>query len=204
MRVIVVLALSIAISLGIFFSMHLMTTSKQANIQKNTQTKHLVYLREKTDTKVERKKRVKPKKPPKKEPPKKVKVKTKINTNINKKVDIKPFKVQTKKIDISSISSLSGAKIDMSSSVVDANSLTALKRVNPRYPRRAKIRRQSGFVKLGFTIDKQGNVLDVKVLESKPKGVFDRSSIYAIKKWRFKNNEFARNATITFNFRLAK
>ncbi|MFK2822760.1 energy transducer TonB [Arcobacter sp. YIC-80] len=204
MRLFIALFLSIVISVGIFFGMHLMTASQNAQLQKKSETRHLVYLREKNDTKIERKKRVKPKEPPKKKPPKKIEIKTKVNTQINKNIKVKPFKVQTKKVDISAISSLSGAQIQMGAGLVDANSLTAITKVNPRFPRRAKIRKQSGYVKLGFTINKSGDVLDVKVLDSKPKGVFEKNSIYAIKKWKFKRNEFDRNATITFNFRLER
>lgn len=87
--------------------------------------------------------------------------------------------------------------------------LTTLNRVNPRYPRRAKIRREEGFVQLAFKIDSKGFVLDVKVIDSKPKGVFEEESINAIKKWRFKPSKddiegTFKNATITFNFRLVQ
>lgn len=204
MRLFIALILSIVISVSIFFAMHLMTTSKNSKLQEKSETRHLVYLRDKDETKIERKERVKPKKPPEKKPPKKIKIETKINTQIDKNVKIKPFKVQSKQVDISAISSLSGAKIEMGAGLVDANSLTAISKVNPRFPRQAKIRKQSGYVKLGFIIDKAGNVSDVEILESSPKGVFERNSIYAIKKWKFKRNEFDRNATITFNFRLEK
>ncbi|MGA1932081.1 energy transducer TonB [Arcobacter sp. YIC-464] len=204
MRLFIALILSIVISVSIFFAMHLMTTSKNSKLQEKSETRHLVYLRDKDETKIERKERVKPKKPPEKKPPKKIKIETKINTQIDKNIKIKPFKVQSKQVDISAISSLSGAKIEMSAGLVDANSLTAISKVNPRFPRQAKIRKQSGYVKLGFIINKAGNVSDVEILESSPKGVFERNSIYAIKKWKFKRNEFDRNATITFNFRLEK
>lgn len=87
--------------------------------------------------------------------------------------------------------------------------LTAITRVNPRYPRRAKIRRQEGFVQLAFKIDSSGFVSDVKVMKSNPEGVFERAAIKAMKRWRFKPSKddvagTFKNATITFNFRLAR
>ncbi|UTJ06935.1 energy transducer TonB [Arcobacter roscoffensis] len=204
MRLLIALILSAVISVAIFFAMNLMTTSKNSKLQEKSETRHLVYLREKNETKIERKKRVKPKEPLKKKPPKKIEIKTKVNTQINKNIKVKAFKVQSKQVDISALSSLSGAQIEMNAGLVDANSLTAISKVNPRFPRRAKIRKQSGYVKLSFLINKHGNVSNVKILESKPKGVFDKNSIYAIKKWKFERNEFDRNATITFNFRLQR
>lgn len=185
--------------------MHLMTSSKASNIKDSSQTRHLVYLREKNDTNIERKKRVKPKEPLKKPPVKKIKiVKTNLTPKVNQNVKIKPFKAVAKNIDISAISSLNGAQVEMGQTLLDAHSLRALKKVNPKYPRRAKIKRQDGFVQLAFDINTIGIVSNVKVLNSKPKGLFEKNSIKAIKKWKFKSNEFDRSASITFNFRLAR
>ena len=206
MRLFFALLLSLGICISLFFGMHLMTSSKNSKIQESSQTRHLVYLREKNDTDIERKKRVKPKEPLKKPPLKKIKiVKTHLTPKVNQNVKIKPFKtVMAKNIDISTISSLSGAQVETAQAFLDAHSLRALKKVNPKYPRRAKIKRQDGFVQLAFDIDSQGVVSNVKVLNSKPKGVFEKSSIRAIQRWKFKANEFDRVASITFNFRLAK
>lgn len=205
MRFLFAIFLSFCICVSIFFGMHLMTSSQSNKLQKRTQTKHLVYLRDKTDTKIKKKKRVKPKTPPKKKPVKKIKIiKTNLNPKIDKQVKIKPFQTVVKNIDISPISSLSGAKIEISPSYFDANHLRTLKRVNPKYPRRAKVRKQEGYVELAFDIDTKGSVSNVRVLDSNPKGAFDENSIKAIKRWRFKHHEIIRYATIKFNFRLAK
>lgn len=205
MRLFFALLLSISICVGIFFGMHLMTSSKNSNIANKSETRHLVYLREKTDTNIERKKRVKPKEPPKKQPVKKIKiVKTTVKPKVDQNVKIKPFKAVAKNIELSKISSLSGAQIEAAQGFLDANSLRALKRVNPKYPRRAKMKKQDGFVQLAFNIDKGGLVSNIKVIDANPKGVFEKSSIKAIKKWKFKEHEIVRTASITFNFRLAK
>lgn len=205
MRLFFALLVSVSICVGIFFGMHLMTSSNASNIKESSKTRPLVYLREKNDTNIERKKRVKPKEPLKKPPVKKIKiVKTNLTPKVNQNVKIKPFKAIAKNIDISAISSLSGAQVEMGGGLLDANSLRALKKVNPKYPRRAKMKKQGGSVQLAFDINKEGLVSNVKILDSKPKGVFDKSSLRAIKKWKFKPNEFERTASITFNFRLAR
>jgi len=204
MRLFFSIILAFTICISIFFGMHLMTNSNNSKIKESQQNRHLVFLREKKDSKVERKKRIKPKEPIKK-PLKKIKVlKTKLDTKVNENVKIKPFKIQSRPIDISAISSLNGAQIEMQQGFLDANSLIALKKVNPRYPRRAKIKRQEGFVNLAFNINENGLVSDVKILDSNPKGVFEKNAIKAIKRWKFKENKAARAASITFNFRLAK
>lgn len=68
---------------------------------------------------------------------------------------------------------------------VQASSLEATRRLPPRYPSSAKMRRQEGFVKLAFTVTENGGVTDVEVLEADPEGVFDRAALQAIKGWQF-------------------
>lgn len=211
MRVVVAIVFGVLISIGLFFGMHLMISSDSKYIKETKNNPHLVYLRDKQDTKVQKKKRIKPKKPPKKEPVKKIKIiKTNITPKINKNVKIKPFhsNVVPKSIDISAISSLSGAQVESPTiaepTFYDANSLQVLRKVNPRYPRRAKMRKLEGSVQLSFLIDKEGNVSNVLIVNSNPKNAFDKVSITAIKKWKFKASNEEKNATITFNFRLAK
>ena len=62
-----------------------------------------------------------------------------------------------------------------------------LSRVNPRYPRRALRRGLEGQVVLEFTVDASGYVVpdSIKVVSADPEGVFDRSSIRALSRWRF-------------------
>lgn len=61
-----------------------------------------------------------------------------------------------------------------------------LVRVPPRYPMRAKKLRLEGYVKVGFVIDETGRVESVEVLDSEPKGIFDKAAIHAIRRWKFK------------------
>lgn len=210
MRILLSLTFGILISVALFFGMHLMISSNNKGFKKTKELPRLVYLSDREETKIEKKKRVKPKEPPKKESLKKIKI---IKTNIpkvNQNVKVKPLqaKVAPRNIDISTISSLSGAQVAAPTistpTLYDANSLQVLRKVNPKYPRRAKMRRQEGYVQLSFYISKDGVVSNVSVVASKPKGSFEKASVKAIKRWKFKPSKEAKNATITFNFRLAK
>jgi len=58
-------------------------------------------------------------------------------------------------------------------------------RVNPQYPIRAEERGIEGWVELEFTISAAGTVKDARVSSAKPKGVFDRAALRAIKKWKY-------------------
>lgn len=208
MRIIFALVSGVLISIGLFFGMHLMISSDSKAVKDDKKIPHLVYLRDKTETKVEKKKRVKPKEPPKKEPVKQIKIIKTSVPKVNQKVKVKPLEtVVPRNLDISAVSSLSGAQVAVSvarPSLYDANSLQVLRRVNPKYPRRAKMKKQEGSVQLQFLISKDGTVSNIVVLSSKPSGAFDKASIKAIKRWKFKASNEEKNATITFNFRLAQ
>lgn len=56
----------------------------------------------------------------------------------------------------------------------------------PAYPRRAMRRGVEGSVRLAFTITATGSVTDIEVLESEPKGTFDRAAEEALTAWRYR------------------
>jgi periplasmic protein TonB len=58
--------------------------------------------------------------------------------------------------------------------------------VIPIYPPRAEKRNQEGYVIVEYTVTRSGEVRDVKVIESKPKYVFDRAAIEAARKFKYK------------------
>jgi protein TonB len=58
-------------------------------------------------------------------------------------------------------------------------------RVDPQYPIRAEERGIEGWVELEFTINETGGVIQARVINAKPKGVFDRSALRAIKRWKY-------------------
>ena len=56
---------------------------------------------------------------------------------------------------------------------------------NPVYPQSARARGIEGFVVLELSISERGLISEVRVLQSKPEGVFDQVAIDAVKKWTF-------------------
>ena len=61
-----------------------------------------------------------------------------------------------------------------------------LMRVAPIYPRTAKQAGIEGSVTMAVTIRPDGSVSTAKILESKPKRLFDKSALDAIKRWKFR------------------
>ena len=60
-----------------------------------------------------------------------------------------------------------------------------LVRIPPLYPPRALSRKIEGMVKIEFTVDENGHVVDPIVVEADPQGVFDRAALRAIGQWKF-------------------
>lgn len=60
-----------------------------------------------------------------------------------------------------------------------------LYRIEPRYPVRAKKRNIEGYIVLQFTIDASGAPVEIKVLKSEPKGMFDKEAKRALKRWKY-------------------
>ena len=56
----------------------------------------------------------------------------------------------------------------------------------PEYPRRAYQDEVEGWVDLELTIDAKGRVDDVAVLDAEPRGLFERSAIRAVMRWRYR------------------
>ncbi|ELP9501568.1 energy transducer TonB [Vibrio alginolyticus] len=57
--------------------------------------------------------------------------------------------------------------------------------VLPRYPKVAVESNLSGYVVMTFNINKQGDVTDIVVIESTPKGVFEKAAVEALSKWKY-------------------
>jgi len=76
-----------------------------------------------------------------------------------------------------------GPPTDAVATAVDE--VVALLKSTPEYPRKAARNGKEGWVKIEFTITERGTVAQPKVVASKPRRIFDRAALKAIRKWRF-------------------
>ena len=60
------------------------------------------------------------------------------------------------------------------------------RKVEASYPQRALRQRIEGWVELTFTVTANGDVSDIKVIDSQPRREFDREAIRALGQWKFK------------------
>ena len=56
----------------------------------------------------------------------------------------------------------------------------------PEYPPAALSREQQGYVVVVFKVNQDGSTFDAYVSESEPRGVFDRSALKAIAKFKYR------------------
>lgn len=59
-------------------------------------------------------------------------------------------------------------------------------RLEPKYPTKARRDGIEGYVVLKFVVLEDGSVSDIEVIEAKPKRIFNREAIRALKKWKYK------------------
>ncbi|MDQ3289441.1 MAG: energy transducer TonB [Pseudomonadota bacterium] len=71
----------------------------------------------------------------------------------------------------------------------------------PKFPTEALRSGQSGEVQVEFTVNPDGSVSDVRVVQSNPARVFDREAISAVRRWRFQpiSAPLTTRRTIGFN-----
>lgn len=58
--------------------------------------------------------------------------------------------------------------------------------IEPRYPRKAAMEAIEGWVRFEFTVSPDGSPKDIKVIDAKPRRIFERDAKKAIYKWKFK------------------
>jgi len=75
-----------------------------------------------------------------------------------------------------------------------------LVRVNPKYPIGAARDGIEGWVVLAFDINTIGQVVNISVVDSQPKRVFDKAAKQALKKWQYKAKSVDRKAVAQHNF----
>jgi TonB family protein len=92
-------------------------------------------------------------------------------------------------------------------SLESKNKIRSIRRVLPDYPRYALEKGEIGTVRLNFDVNAEGIPEGVRIVESKPEGVFDRPALSALKRWRYKTlaeepNKDRKNIEVAFYFNM--
>jgi protein TonB len=180
-HIITIIASGLGVSLALFWLMQFMISNNQQGLNKVASLQMTEFIRLKKDSNLTTKDRRIPKKPKphKRPPPPKMKLQANPIKNLQPKMDMPDLDLP---LELSHMG-MKGVEIGVGN--ISAN-VIPLVRIAPRYPMRAANRRIEGWVKVQFTITKEGKVADAVVVDSEPKHTFDRAALSAIKRWKFK------------------
>lgn len=77
-----------------------------------------------------------------------------------------------------------------SNQVKKVSELVAVKIVQPRYPRAAKMRSTTGWVEIYFTVAPDGSTEKIAINRSEPEEIFDNAAVQAVDNWKFEPVEY--------------
>jgi protein TonB len=181
MKLIVAFLCSIMVTGSIFAIMNSMvTTDTELNNNLGEQTV-IDFIRLKQDSESRVKERDKKEPPKPKKPPMPPQQTAQQNTPM-KQIAMRLPNI-TPDLSLANKSLLGDAQIGMGFGDGD---VIPLVRMPAQYPSKAKRRNIEGFVKARLEINALGTVDSVEIIDSKPKGVFERSAIRALYKYKFK------------------
>lgn len=195
----------VVVAIGLFLLMHALISKDPTIGARDDDAARLDFVRVKQDEIEQIKERKKPPPPEKpKEPPPPPKLT--VNNQDKPPPDMPPIDAPRVSVPIASGSGpyLGGWSPGEQAPEGD---VIPIVRIEPQYPREAALEGIGGWVKLEFTIEPDGTVSDVIVVDSDPRRIFDRNAQRALYRWKFKprvvdGKPIARRATQTLEFKL--
>jgi len=176
-RYAIALVLALATTFIILWAMQTLIAGGNNAMSEPAKGNVLDFIRLKKEQAITKKDR-KPRKPPKpKEPPPQLSQPQMQQSNPNANAISTNFST-----DVQADVALAGG---LNLSTGDGDYLPIVK-VAPIYPRRAQSRGIGGYVIVEFTVSKNGSVVNPKVIEAKPEGVFEQSAMNAVLKFKYK------------------
>lgn len=207
-RLLGALLVASGITVGLFWVMHALISREMPRLEEDGPRRLVEFVRlERTEVPPETRQRKPPEPPPepqkKPPPPAMSAARAKAPRAPAPEVDIPNLDLPVQMGGVTG-----GLAVGRGDAQLDGE-LMPLVRIAPQYPMRAAMDGIEGWVKLEFTITESGAVTDVKVLDAKPRRVFNREAIRAIRKWRFKpkmvdGKPVRRRAVQVIDFKLDK
>lgn len=201
-RALVAVLLGAVVTFALFAFMSFLVNLGGERIAKSDKSEPIMINPDREESKANTKTRFKPKPPPPPDappPPSQVEPDT---SDTNNSMD---FGIGG--VDVGTVSNtMDGPGVGM----MQDGEATPVVRIDPRYPIKAARDGKEGYVVLSFTINEIGGVDDVKVIEAKPKRLFDKEARRALKRWKYKPKmvegkpQKVPNQTVRLDFTLDK
>jgi len=183
-RIVPIFGLALGVSLALFGLMHVVISATGHGVEKAEALQTIDFVRLRRDSQVESLERRKPPPPPPKPPPPPSKMRVETanvqaagggfampNVELNANVTGGAFVGQMGSGGV-------GGMFD--------GDIIPLQRIPPQYPRDAARSGITGWVQLEVLVNADGTVRSARVIESKPKGLFEASAVQAVMRWKFK------------------
>ena len=175
-RALVALILGAAVTFGLIAFMAYLVSFDDQRFQKPEKIPLLLINPEKQESKTQTRTRIKPP-PPLDAPPRPAAVQPETNDS-----DLS-MSFEFPLVNVGGISAGLGSP---SAGMMQDGDATPIIRIEPRYPTAAARHGKEGYVILSFSINEIGGVEDIKVLEAKPKYLFNKEAKRALRRWRYK------------------
>lgn len=177
-RALVAVLLGAVVTFALFAFMSFLVNLGDGRIDKSEKSKPIEINPNREESKANTKKRFEPKPPPPPDsppPPSQVEPET---TDANTGMDFNIGPV--------AVTGVSAGMEGPGAGMMQDGDATPIVRIEPRYPIKAARDGKEGYVVLSFTINEIGGVDDVKVIDAKPKRLFDKEARRALKRWKYK------------------
>jgi protein TonB len=178
-RLLLSIPIGIAITFGLFVLMAQLIANNARNDEKPEETPQINIVMEKPSESVQKIQRLPPPPPPPPAappPPEQPPPET-------SSVDAGAINMSMPSISAGGLNTGLG---DISGAMMKDGDIAPISRFEPRYPPQASRDGIEGWVKLRFSIDTDGSVTDIEIIESQPKRIFDREAKKALSKWIYK------------------
>lgn len=182
-RAILSVILAVAIGIALFYGMVLLVTTGVQEINKSDSLGGVDFVRLKREDIIETKKRLKKKPPKPKDPP----PPPKLDVQEAEKPQTQALQMDIPRMDLplrmGSGPFMGGlAQADRTKD----GGLIPLVTIAPMYPRKALQRRAEGYVIVEFTVTRDGSVKSPKVIDAKPRRLFNQAALRTILRYKFK------------------
>ncbi|MGB0894653.1 MAG: TonB family protein [Parashewanella sp.] len=167
-----------AVTFGLFLFMASLVGGGAKRADTKTDSPVIEISMDKQDTKTQEKPRVKPKPPtPPEQPPKPEPTPPDNSSDVDTSMAF----------NMSGVTATSGrGGFKLGNMMTRDGDVTPIVRIEPQYPISAARDGKEGYVTLSFSINTIGGVEDVKVIDAKPKRIFNKAARRALKKWKYK------------------
>jgi len=183
LRGVVAFVLAIAIGVGLFYGMVLLVTTGVKGVDKSDGLGGVEFVRLKREERIETRKRLRKKPPMPKEPPPPPRLEVE---------EVEKPRTQALQMDIPKMDlplRMGSGPFMGSFSKADTTrdgGLVPLVTIAPMYPRKALMKRAEGYVIVEFTVTKDGTVKKPRVIEARPRRLFNQAALRTIMRYKFK------------------